>query len=281
MNRRMSGFTIVEIAIVITVIAILSAITIATYNGVQDKAHESSLKSDLTQAAKQMTLEKRFRSDYSVNMLPDIRPSKGNVLQLTKTAPDKFCMNGYGPNGSIMSITSDGDIKNQSCPGVLISTPAGGTIPPVPTNTNLVSDFSNWEVNGGVTYNKSTDQICLNSTPSGSALSPMIRIVGSVSAKFEVQAYATQSSPTGTPNSQGYYGSKYYQTDGVTPQTNTAGWPGNGNAQNLPLSVWTNHSWTTPTGNGIAYVQFGIHSAPSSRTSNNCYRNPKVTAVMP
>ena len=133
MNRRMSGFTIVEIAIVITVIAILSAITIATYNGVQDKAHESSLKSDLTQAAKQMTLEKRFRSDYSVSMPTNIRPSKGNVLRLTETAPDKFCMNGYGPNGLVMSINSDSDIKNQLCPGALINNPSGGTAPVPPS----------------------------------------------------------------------------------------------------------------------------------------------------
>lgn len=38
MNKRLSGFTIVELLIVIVVIGILAAITVVAYNGIQDKA---------------------------------------------------------------------------------------------------------------------------------------------------------------------------------------------------------------------------------------------------
>lgn len=48
------GFTIVELLIVIVVIAILAAITIAAYNGIQERARISSVTSALKQASKKL-----------------------------------------------------------------------------------------------------------------------------------------------------------------------------------------------------------------------------------
>ncbi len=46
-----SGFTIVELLIVIVVIAILAAITIVSFSGIQNSAHDSAVQSDLKQLA--------------------------------------------------------------------------------------------------------------------------------------------------------------------------------------------------------------------------------------
>ena len=46
-GRRESGFTIVELLIVIVVIAVLAAITIVAYNGIQARALFSSYQSDI------------------------------------------------------------------------------------------------------------------------------------------------------------------------------------------------------------------------------------------
>lgn len=57
---KQAGFTIVELLIVIVIIGILAAITIVAYNGIQNRARETSLKSDLTNIAKQLEL---YRAD--------------------------------------------------------------------------------------------------------------------------------------------------------------------------------------------------------------------------
>lgn len=47
MQRKTQGFTIVELLIVIVVIAILAAISIIVYNGIRNRANDTSVKSDL------------------------------------------------------------------------------------------------------------------------------------------------------------------------------------------------------------------------------------------
>ena len=46
------GFTIVELLIVIVVIAILAAITIVAFTGIQQRARDSAAKSDLGQSVR-------------------------------------------------------------------------------------------------------------------------------------------------------------------------------------------------------------------------------------
>ncbi|MGB3945593.1 MAG: prepilin-type N-terminal cleavage/methylation domain-containing protein [Candidatus Saccharimonadales bacterium] len=52
MRKINSGFTMVELLIVIVVIGILAAITITAFNGVQQKARDAQRKSDLANIAK-------------------------------------------------------------------------------------------------------------------------------------------------------------------------------------------------------------------------------------
>ena len=60
-NQRKSAFTIVELLIVIVIIAILAAITIVAYNGIQDRSVNATSKSIANQ------VEKLVRSYVAVN----------------------------------------------------------------------------------------------------------------------------------------------------------------------------------------------------------------------
>ena len=51
-KRQTKGFTIVELLIVVVVIAILAAITIVSYNGIQARANDSAVKAELLQNSK-------------------------------------------------------------------------------------------------------------------------------------------------------------------------------------------------------------------------------------
>jgi len=55
-NKHQYGFTIVELLIVIVVIAILAAISIVAYNGVQQRGRDSQRKADLQAISKAVEL---------------------------------------------------------------------------------------------------------------------------------------------------------------------------------------------------------------------------------
>jgi len=65
---RQSGFTIVELLIVIVVIGILAAITIVAYNGIQNRANDSAIQSDLVNYLKKSEIFNVDNSRYPINV---------------------------------------------------------------------------------------------------------------------------------------------------------------------------------------------------------------------
>lgn len=93
MNRRTRGpfasaFTIVELLIVVVVIAILAAITIVAFNGIQNRTHDSVVQNELRTLAVKIS-EYHLRNN-------DTYPA-GNAVQLGSTGV-KLSRNSYGAN---------------------------------------------------------------------------------------------------------------------------------------------------------------------------------------
>lgn len=66
--RRISGFTIVELLIVIVVVGILAAVTIVGYTGVQGQARQAAAKSDVVNAAKSIEAHALARGAYPTSI---------------------------------------------------------------------------------------------------------------------------------------------------------------------------------------------------------------------
>ena len=62
--QKHTGFTIVELLIVIVVIAILAAVTIVAFRGAQDRAHNSRIVGDLNQLNKKILLYAAENGSY-------------------------------------------------------------------------------------------------------------------------------------------------------------------------------------------------------------------------
>ncbi|MEO8691721.1 MAG: FISUMP domain-containing protein [Candidatus Saccharimonas sp.] len=148
-NAHHSAFTIVELLIVIVIIAILATITIVAYNGITNRAHESSLKSDLNNGSKLLEIVRTIDGTYPAN-LDTVNngyafKASGDNYAIYNTNPptyDAYCLEVHYPTTDpTMSffITNTGASSQQgTCTGtagIPGGTPAGGAIAAVPIQT--------------------------------------------------------------------------------------------------------------------------------------------------
>ena len=82
-SSSLNGFTVVELLIVIVVLGILVALIIVSFNGIQRRATESTIKSDLQQAARVMGVEHATEEKYPTALPSTVRSSPGVILNLS------------------------------------------------------------------------------------------------------------------------------------------------------------------------------------------------------
>lgn len=119
---RQKGFTIVELLIVIVVIAILAAITIVAYNGIQNRAKDTAVQTSVSQASRKVLAQTVLNSDEYPATLADagVKETGGTTYQYTSdntTNPKKFCVT--ATNGAVSYYTSAANptLQQGICPG--------------------------------------------------------------------------------------------------------------------------------------------------------------------
>lgn len=121
-NFHQSGFTIVELLIVVVVIAILAAITVVAFSGIQERARQSSALATAQQASTKI-------SAYTIENA-DSYPSNLNDVGITNTAtasyqyrfdnssiPKTFCLTATSQNISYFVSSSNSSPQAGACSG--------------------------------------------------------------------------------------------------------------------------------------------------------------------
>ncbi len=131
-RSRQKGFTIVELLIVIVVIAILAAITIVAYNGIQNRARDSQAQSIVSQALKKAQAFALTNNDAyptSITACPSpgvtevcITPGSNSTLSYAvenSVSPRSFCVSATSATSSFYvdeaGKTLPGSCELQSC----------------------------------------------------------------------------------------------------------------------------------------------------------------------
>ena len=139
MHKRdtQSGFTIVELLIVVVVIAVLAAITIVSYNGIIANSRQTATEAETQSLGKVIETDKVTRGSYALNMSEV--PSLAALTSSDKTYSyhsdgESYCMTLYADSWSLSYYISNVSPQPQAgeCPqdaGVTVTTLAGsGTL---------------------------------------------------------------------------------------------------------------------------------------------------------
>ncbi|HJP80968.1 MAG TPA: prepilin-type N-terminal cleavage/methylation domain-containing protein [Candidatus Saccharimonadales bacterium] len=115
------GFTIVELLIVIVVIAILAAITIVAYNGIQQRAHTTAQKTSAE------NLAKKIEAFNAVNNAYPKYDTSGNITTALNGLTDSSLQGSGITIGTPSASTGDGTVQLRLCTAA--SPVAGTTVP--------------------------------------------------------------------------------------------------------------------------------------------------------
>lgn len=152
-SLHLRGFTIVELLIVVVLIAILAAITIVAYNGLQKRAQTSAVSTALNQASKKVKLYQVDNSSYPATLAAAGIADDEVVYQYSGNATS-YCITGTQGTTSLYLSETVTKPTEGGCPGH----GQGGVAAVTNLATNpSAENASGWLSNNGSVYPKTWD----------------------------------------------------------------------------------------------------------------------------
>lgn len=115
---KQKGFTIVELLIVVVVIAILASIAIVSYNGIQDRAQQSKIASDISSLNKAIMAARNSKSEVALRFVTGQTATgancwnKANDTDLAALPKSDGCWTTYAATLDAISVASSIDVRN-------------------------------------------------------------------------------------------------------------------------------------------------------------------------
>jgi len=207
-----TGFTIVELLIVVVVIAILASITIVSYNGIINRAHQSKLISDVASAGMLMSVDQSSSGIY-----PATRTAVNNGKGINDDADIKYTFYSAPTSFCITAISTHPGIKNYYVSDKNLSPLEGSCAQDLGAQvaTFAGSGVANWADGQG------TAAVLMS--PSGLVGSPTGELYFTDSASSRIRKVTTSGAVTtiaggaGPGTADGAYGvSRFSRPQGVT-----------------------------------------------------------------
>lgn len=98
--RTSSGFTIIELLVVIVIIGILATISIVSFNGIQQRAAATVLMSDLKNASAQLEIDKFSNNEQYPLISTALKASPGTTYQYTSNGTS-YCLSATSDRGGV------------------------------------------------------------------------------------------------------------------------------------------------------------------------------------
>lgn len=116
-HAKQKGFTIVELLIVIVVIGILVAITIVAFNGIQNRATDTTIQSDLRSIGSLIGQQQAINGSYPLTLTAAMgikvtrsaySTTVNNLYYCANSTGTQYTISARGKNGSQFAYRSDG-----------------------------------------------------------------------------------------------------------------------------------------------------------------------------
>ncbi len=187
--KHKTGFTIVELLIVIVVIGVLAAITIVAFNGLQSRARTSDVLSSLGQAKKKLELYKIDNGSYPLtgNLVASGVADGSVTYQYASSNGTTYCVTGTSGTTSY-KVTDTTSATSGGCAGHA----QGGQ----PVITNLVhnpsfeSNLTSWTGTGVAGYTRA-----VSSARSQSGTNSLVITTGNTLSDFYTELYVDNVPP--------------------------------------------------------------------------------------
>lgn len=236
-DSRLRGFTIVELLTVIVIIAILAAITVAAFRGLQRRANESASVTAVEAANKKLELYKITKRFYPGSL------SDAEVQDYAKTTYQytvrgdllAYCLTATTGNASMFGSNTAPSPAKGGCPGHAVD-----GVQPI-TNYALNPSVETGLLNNGWSFTSQTGYTAAASTTQKNKGSYSAALTVSTTTALDSYLQATVA----VPSAGTYYVSAYvYLTNGSNGYT-TGGTCGSGSPKNNDAKWYNGTAWVS------------------------------------